>query len=88
MTLASSYPKPSDQNMYVIDTIQDLLCKLGMKPHMHLSETSIFSLNHVIVMSDLPKLLSTSVKPVHKYYLCTGFIEVLNNFGRSDNDMI
>ena len=32
-----------------IDTIQDFLCKLGMKPHMHLLEISIFSLNHVIV---------------------------------------
>ena len=33
---------------WVIDTIQDFLCKLGMKPHMHLVEISIFSLNHVI----------------------------------------
>ena len=32
-----------------VDTIQDFLCKLGMKPHMHLVEISIFSLNHVIV---------------------------------------
>ena len=34
---------------YALDTIQDFLCKLGMKPHMHLVEISIFSLNHVIV---------------------------------------
>ena len=27
-----------------IDTIQDFLCKLGMKPHMHLLEISILSL--------------------------------------------
>ena len=33
----------------MIDTIQDLLSKLGMKPQMHLVEISIFSLNHVIV---------------------------------------
>ena len=39
-------------------------------------------------LSDLPKLLRTPVKPVHKCYLCTGFKEVLNNFGRSDNDKI
>ena len=32
-------------------------------------------------LSDLPRLL----KPVHKCYLCTGFTEVLNNFGRSDD---
>ena len=31
-----------------VDTIQDFLCKLGMKPHMHLVEITIFSLNHVI----------------------------------------
>ena len=35
-----------------------------------------------IPSSDLPKLLKTSVKPVH-----TGFTEVLNNIGRSDDDM-
>ena len=34
---------------YLLDTIQDFLCKLGMKPHMHVVEISIFSLNHVIV---------------------------------------
>ena len=32
-----------------LDTIQDVLCKHGMKPHMHLVEISIFSLNGVIV---------------------------------------
>ena len=34
---------------YLLDTIQDFLCKLAMKPHMHLVEMSSFSLNHVIV---------------------------------------
>ena len=34
---------------YLVDTIQDFLCKLGMKPHMHLVEISIFPLNLVIV---------------------------------------
>ena len=32
-----------------IDTIQDFVCKLCMKPNMHLVEISIFSLNHVFV---------------------------------------
>ena len=32
-----------------IDTIQDFLIKLGIKPRMHLGEISIFSLNNVIV---------------------------------------
>ena len=39
-------------------------------------------------LSDLPKLSRTSVKLVRKCYLCTGFTEVLNNFGRSDNEMV
>ena len=34
---------------YILDTIQDFLCKSGMKPHVHLVEISIFSLTHVIV---------------------------------------
>ena len=32
-----------------VETVQKILCKLAMKPHMHLVEISIFSLNHVIV---------------------------------------
>ena len=38
--------------------------------------------------SDVPKFSTTSVKPVHKYYLCTDFAKVVDNFGRSDDDMI
>ena len=37
------------QPSYIVDTIQDFLRKLGMKPHVHLVEISIFSLNNVIV---------------------------------------
>ena len=32
-----------------LDTVQDFLIKLGIKPHMHLWEISILSLNNVIV---------------------------------------
>ena len=39
----------ANHNKSTIDTIQDFLRNLGMKPHMHLVEISIFSLNHVIV---------------------------------------
>ena len=35
--------------MYSLDTVQDFLIKLGIKPHMHLWEINIFSLNNVIV---------------------------------------
>ena len=34
---------------YGLDTIQDFLRKLGMKPHVHLVKISIFSLNNVII---------------------------------------
>ena len=34
-----------------IDTVRDILIKLDMKPHMHLVEISIFSLNNVTVRS-------------------------------------
>ena len=48
------------QPTYTTDTIQDFLCKLGIKPHMHLVEISIFSLNHAIarptkIIKDLRK---------------------------------
>ena len=43
---------------------------------------------HYIPSSDIPKLLRSFAKPVHKCFLCTGLTEVLANFGRSDNDMV
>ena len=68
--------------MCIVDTIQDFLCYLGMKPFMHLVEISIFSLNHVIVRP------TKIIKDLCKDYLFNGFTEVLDNFGRSDDDMI
>ena len=32
-----------------VETVQKILCKLAMKPHMHPVKVSIFTLNHVIV---------------------------------------
>ena len=32
-----------------VDTVQDFLIKLGIKPRLHILKISIFSLNHVIV---------------------------------------
>ena len=32
-----------------LDTVQDFLIKLGIKPHLHILKISIFSLNHVII---------------------------------------
>ena len=36
-------------NASLVDTIQDFLCKLGIKPHLHLVDTIVSSLHHVIV---------------------------------------
>ena len=33
----------------ILDTVQDFLIKLGIKPHLQLLKIGIFSLNHVIV---------------------------------------
>ena len=38
-----------DNCRYVLETIQDFLCKLSLKPHMQLQEIINFSLKHVIV---------------------------------------
>ena len=37
--------------VWIVDTIQDFLCKLGMKPCMKLQKKIIFSLKYVIVRS-------------------------------------
>ena len=58
----------------IIDTIQDFLCQLSMQ----LWEIIIFSLK--MSSSDL-------IIKINTIYVSTGFTEVLNNFGRSDNDM-
>ena len=44
--------------------------------------------NHHFSLKPTRIILRTSVKLVHKCYLCTGFTEVLNNFGRSDNGLV
>ena len=41
-------PLPSAPTSY-LETVQDFLIKLGIKPRMHLLEISIFSINHIIV---------------------------------------
>ena len=43
-----------------VDTVQDFLIKLGIKPRMHLLEISIFSLNNDIVT--LTKIMNNLVK--------------------------
>ena len=57
-----------------------------MKPSIHIVEIAFF--HYIMSSSDLPKFSTTSVKPVHKYYLYTDFTEVVEHFGRSDYDMV
>ena len=47
----------------------------------------ISKLEYTMLSSDFSKLFRTSVKPVHRYHLCTGFKEALSNFGRSEDDI-
>ena len=50
----------SDKKTYVLETVQDFLIKLGIKPLMYLSEISIFSLNNVILR--LTKIMNRADK--------------------------
>ena len=43
------YMRENNVSAFTVDTVQDFLIKLDMKPCMHLVEISIFSINHVIV---------------------------------------
>ena len=46
---STKYSRGYDISHYVVDTVQDFLIKLGIKPCVHLWKISIFSLNHIIV---------------------------------------
>ena len=63
-----------------LDIIQDFLCKLGHETTCRLVEISIF------FTKSCPR---QTYQNYSGNYLCsTGFTEVLNNFGRSDDGMI
>ena len=51
-----------------LNTDQDFLCELDMKPHMHLSKINIFSLYHIRTMEDYqhpPESLQNSDFQIH-----------------------
>ena len=50
----------------IVDTVQDFLIKLGMKPRLHILEISIFPLNHVTVR---PTKIMNNLLKVYK--ICT-----------------
>ena len=61
-----------------LESVQDFLIKLDMKPCMHLVEISIFSLNHVIVR--LTKIMNNLVEYLKIYsfeviFLCLNLVE-------------
>ena len=47
-------------NTLVVESVQDFLVKLDMKPCIHLVEISIFSINHIIVR--LTKIMNNLIK--------------------------
>ena len=48
-TWATDGSNVKSQSACALETVQDFLIKLGIKPLMHLLEINIFSLNYVIV---------------------------------------
>ena len=62
----------------ILESVQDFLIKLDMKPCMHLVEISIFSLNHVIVR--LTKIMNNLLEhlKIHTFkviFLCEKLVE-------------
>merc|ERR1739844_197321 len=67
---------------YLVESVQDILIKLDMKPCMHLVEISIFSLNHVIVR--LTKIMNNLLEhiKIHTFkviFLCKKSVESFHN---------
>ena len=54
------YMRENNVSAFTVDTVQDFLIKLDMKPCMHLVEISIFSLNNVTVR--LTKIMNNLLK--------------------------
>ena len=62
-------------------TFQYFLCKLGMKPHLHLVEISIFSQHDFFVR--LTKIMKTLIfKVLYFLQMCPIFMGSVHNFGR------
>ena len=76
--------------LLILESFQDFLFKLDMKPRMHLVEISIFSLNIVIVrlttiMNNLLEHLKILIfKILYFLKMCPFFVGSVHNFGWSD----
>ena len=58
--------------LYALDTVQDFLIKLGIKPRLHILKVSIFSLNHVIVR--LTKIMNNLLGHLKTFTLKVSFL--------------
>ena len=50
----------------ILEIVQDFLCKLGIKPHLHLVEKIIISINHIIVR--FTKIMNSLVKHLKSHF--------------------
>ena len=55
-----------------LDTVQDFLIKLGIKPCLHILKISIFSLNHVIVRPT--KIIKQPLQSLQNLYFQSNFL--------------
>ena len=62
-------------DVFLVESFQDFLIELDMKPRMHLVETSIFSLNNVTVR--LTKIMNNLLEHL-KFWLSKSFFSVKN----------
>ena len=60
-------------NRFRLETVQDCLIKLGIKPQMHRLEKSIFSLNN-----DLVRLTKITLSKISKFWVSKSFFSVKN----------
>ena len=86
-----------------LDTVQDFVIKLGIKPRLHILKKGIFSLNHVIFDRILNFFFceqyltrrstfmiffeNFDFKVLCFLMMCPIFVCSVNNFGRPDNDL-
>ena len=66
ITLKPAADVDSSYRLSTLETVQDFLIKLGIKPLMHLLEISIYSLNNDLVR--LTKIMNNLVKDIKKTF--------------------
>ena len=77
-TWATDGSNVKSQSACALETVQDFLIKLGIKPLMHLLEINIFSLNYVIVR--LTKIMNNllehlKIRTFKVIFLCEKLVE-------------